>query len=102
MNNVIKIYCDGACLGNQKKNNIGGWGAILIFNDKIKKINGGEKNTTNQRMELTACIKALEAINQHNIQSKFTLIVHIYTIVCNKNGTKNGNKMVGKTQRKCQ
>lgn len=58
----IIIYCDGACSGNQFQNNVGGWGAALSFRDKHKEIYGGEKNTTNNRMELTACIKALEQI----------------------------------------
>ena len=101
MNNVIKIYCDGAFSGNQKKNNIGGWGAILIFNDKIKKINGGEKNTTNQRMELTACIKALEAIKstQYPIEI-YTDSAYLYNCMQQKwyekweqNGWKNSKKM---------
>ena len=66
-NNII-IYCDGACSGNQFGNNRGGWGAILKYKDKIKKIYDGEKNTTNQRMELTACIKALEQIKPTDIE----------------------------------
>lgn len=58
----IIIYCDGACSGNQFRSNAGGWGAILKYGDRIKEIHGGELNTTNQRMELTACIKALEQV----------------------------------------
>lgn len=58
----VIIYCDGACSGNQYRANTGGWGAILKYGDKIKEVYGGEPNTTNQRMELTACIKALEQI----------------------------------------
>ncbi len=58
----ITIYCDGACSGNQYSKNKGGWGAILIFKNKKKEICGGEINTTNQRMELTACLKALESL----------------------------------------
>jgi ribonuclease HI len=57
--NFVIIYCDGACSGNQFAQNKGGWGALLIFQDHTKEIYGGEINTTNQRMELTACIKAL-------------------------------------------
>jgi ribonuclease HI len=60
------IYCDGACSGNQFKTNKGGWGAILQHKDKTKEIYGGQRNTTNQRMELTACIKALEEIEEEN------------------------------------
>lgn len=58
----IVIYCDGACSGNQERNNRGGWGAVLKYKDRVKTIYGGEKNTTNNRMELTACIKALEQV----------------------------------------
>ena len=53
----IIIYTDGACLGNPGP---GGWAAIIIEHNKEKKIFGGEKLTTNNRMELTAAIKALE------------------------------------------
>ncbi|MBN1979982.1 MAG: ribonuclease HI [Chitinivibrionales bacterium] len=60
--NTITIYCDGACSNNQSKTNVGGWGAVLLFNDKRKEIFGGQRDTTNQRMELTACIKALESL----------------------------------------
>lgn len=57
------IYTDGGCRGNQSDNNIGGWGAHLSFNDHKHEIYGGVKNTTNNKMELTACIKALEVIH---------------------------------------
>ena len=49
-----KVYTDGACSGNP---GIGGWGVVIIKNDKIINLNGGENNTTNNRMELTAAIK---------------------------------------------
>jgi ribonuclease HI len=61
-NERIVIYCDGACSGNQYRNNAGGWGAILQHGGRVKEIHGGELNTTNQRMELTACIRALEQV----------------------------------------
>jgi len=64
----IIIYCDGACSGNQFQANRGGWGAVLKHGDKVKEIWGGEGNTTNQRMELTACIKALEQLKDPNIE----------------------------------
>ena len=54
---ITKIYIDGACVGNPGP---GGWAAIILFEDKKKEIFGGEKSTTNNRMELTAAIKALE------------------------------------------
>jgi ribonuclease HI len=63
----ITIYTDGACSGNQFDNNLGGWGAIVSWGHKQKQIHGGVKNTTNQRMELTACIKALEEIKVTHI-----------------------------------
>ncbi|MFQ3543508.1 ribonuclease HI [Halobacillus rhizosphaerae] len=63
----IIIYCDGGCRGNQHAENIGGWGAVLEYKGKTKELFGGEQNTTNNRMELTACIKALEAIKTKNI-----------------------------------
>ena len=58
----IIIHCDGACSGNQYRTNIGGWGAILQQGSRLKEIHGGERNTTNQRMELIACIRALEEL----------------------------------------
>ena len=55
----VEIYTDGACSGNPGP---GGWGAILIWNDHRKELNGGEALTTNNRMELMAAIQALEAL----------------------------------------
>lgn len=55
----VTIYTDGACSGNPGP---GGWGAILIYNSHRKELNGGERQTTNNRMELTAAIEALEAL----------------------------------------
>lgn len=63
----IVIYCDGACSGNQYDQNRGGWGAVLLYNMKQKEIFGGEKNTTNNRMELTACIRALEELKRTDL-----------------------------------
>ena len=56
----IKIYTDGACIGNPGP---GGWAAVIIEKDKNEELFGGEKMTTNNRMELTAVIKALEYCN---------------------------------------
>lgn len=55
----LRIYTDGACSGNPGP---GGWGAVLLYGDNKKEISGAEMNTTNQRMELLAVIKALEAL----------------------------------------
>ncbi|WP_444244234.1 ribonuclease HI, partial [Eubacterium sp.] len=57
----IEIYTDGACSGNPGP---GGWGAVLVYNGKEKELSGSEKNTTNNRMELTAVIMALNVLNQ--------------------------------------
>ena len=54
---IVTIFTDGACRGNP---GVGGWGAFLSYGDYEKAICGGECNTTNNRMELTAAIKALE------------------------------------------
>jgi len=56
---VVTIYTDGACSGNPGP---GGWGAVLLFKDQIKEISGGERETTNQRMEMQAVIGALNAL----------------------------------------
>ena len=60
---MIKIYTDGSCLNNPGD---GGWAAIINYNGKIIKIDGSEKNTTNNRMELMAPINALKKIDQNN------------------------------------
>jgi len=57
----IEIFTDGACLGNPGP---GGWGVILRYNDVEKELSGGEADTTNNRMELTAVIRALEALKE--------------------------------------
>jgi len=55
----IEIFTDGACSGNP---GAGGWGAILRYKDTEKELSGGEAETTNNRMELTAVIEALQAL----------------------------------------
>ena len=57
----VEIFTDGACSGNPGP---GGWGAILRYNGKEKELSGGENETTNNRMELTAAIKALSALKE--------------------------------------
>ena len=57
----VKIYTDGACSGNPGK---GGWGAILFYKDQMREMSGFEENTTNNKMELTAAIKALERLKE--------------------------------------
>ncbi len=57
----VDIYTDGACSGNPGK---GGWAAILVYNKREKELSGSAAETTNNRMELTAAIKALEALKE--------------------------------------
>ena len=66
---MIKIYTDGSCLSNPGN---GGWAAIININGEIKKISGNEKNTTNNRMELMAPIKALKYTNSKDPIEIFT------------------------------
>ena len=58
---MIKIYTDGSCLNNPGN---GGWAAIININDDVKKISGSVKDTTNNKMELMAPIKALQEIKE--------------------------------------
>ena len=57
----VTVYTDGACCGNPGP---GGWGAILDYKGKRKELSGGEAQTTNNRMELTAVIEALGALKE--------------------------------------
>ncbi len=58
---LVEIYADGACRGNPGP---GGWGALLIFEGRERELSGAEGLTTNNRMELTAVIQALEALKR--------------------------------------
>lgn len=91
----VKIYTDGACKGNPGP---GGWGALLIYNSTEKELCGGEENTTNNRMELMAAIKAVEAIKKsipidlytdsNYLRQGMTEWIHNWK----KNGWKNANR----------
>ncbi|MFA6243306.1 MAG: ribonuclease HI [Candidatus Hydrogenedentales bacterium] len=58
---AVEIYTDGGCKPNP---GVGGWGAVLLYGDKSRELSGGEENTTNNRMELTAAVRALEALKR--------------------------------------
>ena len=60
---AIEVFTDGACRGNPGP---GGWGVLLIIDGKESSLCGGEKDTTNNRMELTAAIKALEVFKEES------------------------------------
>ena len=61
MKKHVEIYTDGACSGNPGP---GGWGVVLRYGEREKELSGGEDQTTNNRMELTAVIKGLEALKE--------------------------------------
>tara|TARA_B100000686_G_scaffold343162_1_gene423513 strand:- start:2290 stop:2736 length:447 start_codon:yes stop_codon:yes gene_type:complete len=71
-----KIYTDGACIGNPGP---GGWAAIIIEENEKKELFGGEKLTTNNRMELTAAIKALEFCTKQDEKQLSLKQIKIYT-----------------------
>ena len=86
---ITHIYVDGACRGNPGR---GGWGVLLQAGTAKKELWGGEHETTNNRMELTAVIRALEALKRQ-------ASVHIHTdsqYVQKANGFTAGNGMAGK------
>ena len=68
-NQIVEIYTDGACSGNPGP---GGWGALLLYGENEKEITGGEFETTNNRMELTAAIEALNLLKRR-------CTVHLHT-----------------------
>jgi len=72
----VKIYIDGACVGNPGP---GGWAVIILLNNEKKEIFGGEKLTTNNRMELTAAIKALEYCSEQDAKQKSLKHIKIFT-----------------------
>jgi len=59
--NIVVIYTDGACSGNPGP---GGWGSVLMYNGHRRELSGGEAETTNNRMELMAVIRALETLKR--------------------------------------
>jgi ribonuclease HI len=72
----IKIYTDGACSGNPGP---GGWAAVILFENEKKEIFGGERLTTNNRMEITAAIKAIEYCNNKDTKQISLKQIQIYT-----------------------
>ena len=70
---ILRIYTDGGCSGNQESSNFGGWGAILEMSGHKKELWGGEADTTNNRMELTAVIEALKALKRDGLH------IHVFS-----------------------
>lgn len=92
----VTIYTDGACSGNPGP---GGWAAVLMYNEHRKEISGGEKDTTNNKMELLAAIKALDCLKNEcevSLYSDSAYLINsfekgwIYN--WNKNGWKTSDK----------
>jgi ribonuclease HI len=65
----VTVYTDGSCLGNPGP---GGWGVILRFGSHERELSGGEKNTTNNRMELQAALEALRALTEPCLVTLYT------------------------------
>lgn len=75
----VTIHTDGACSGNPGP---GGWAAILRYGRAEKELSGGERETTNNRMELTAVIKALEALREPCAVAVYTDSQYISRAIC--------------------
>ncbi len=92
---MIKIYTDGSCLGNPGN---GGWAAIIIEDEKITRIKGSKKDTTNNQMELLAPIKALKKIPKGSNVQIFTDSKYVKSGITEwiKNWKKNGWKTASK------
>ena len=74
----VTLYTDGACSGNPGR---GGWGAILIYGSYRKELSGGEQVTTNNKMELTAVIEGLKALNEPcevDVYSDSAYVVNVF------------------------
>lgn len=98
----INIYTDGACSGNQNESNLGGWGAILVYGEHTKELYGGEPNTTNNRMEMTALLEALRALKKDGqticVFSDSSYLLNCFREKWYVNWKKNGWKTAKKTE----
>jgi len=91
----IEIYTDGACSGNPGP---GGWGAVLLYKEHEKRISGGEKDSTNNRMELRAVSEALKTLKKPSELTIYTDSKYVmdgitkWIFSWKKNGWKTANK----------
>ncbi len=93
---TVDIYTDGACSGNP---GVGGYCAILMFNGKEKIVSGSEENTTNNRMELLAVIRGLEALKEVctvNLYSDSSYVINAFNEKWIDSWLANNWKTVGK------
>ncbi len=97
---TLNMYTDGACSGNQNETNTGGWGCILEYGDTKKELHGGELNTTNNRMELTAVIEGFKCLTRSGLTVRvFTDSSYVASCFINKwyiGWRKNGWKTAAK------
>ena len=77
----VRIYTDGACSGNP---GVGGWAAILIYNNVEKEIFGAVRDTTNNRMELTAVIEALKVLKEKCLVTIYSDSAYVVNAINNK------------------
>lgn len=94
----VTIYTDGACSGNPGP---GGWGAILMYKQHKSEISGGEKDTTNNRMEMMAVLQALSALKEPCEVDLYTDSAYIYNCFTKNwiyNWKKNGWKTSAKKE----
>lgn len=95
--NKVEIFTDGACKGNP---GIGGWGALLRYDEYEKEIYGGEVFTTNNRMELLAAVRALETLKRSCRVNLHTDSQYLKKVLVN--GLKTGKYVIGKLRQKNQ
>lgn len=93
---ILRIYTDGGCSGNQESSNFGGWGAILEMSGHKKELWGGEADTTNNRMELTAVIEALKALKRVGLHIHVFSDARMSPTVSGRSGTSHGKRTSGK------
>ncbi|MDO4568487.1 MAG: ribonuclease HI [Clostridia bacterium] len=94
---LVTVYTDGACSGNPGP---GGYGAVLMYRGKARELSGFEPNTTNNRMELTAAIKALKALREPCKVELYTDSAYLCNAFAKKwieNWQSNGWRTSGKT-----
>lgn len=91
MTESVVVYTDGACKGNPGP---GGWGVVLRYRGVLKTLHGGERNTTNNRMELMAAIQGLKALNRDCAVELYTDSQYVRKGITEwmKNWKKNGWK----------
>ena len=93
-----QIYCDGGCRGNQNDTNVGGWGAWLIWGETTRELWGGQPNTTNNVMELTAAIEGLRALTRDVPVDVYVDSAYVYNGITDwvhgwmRNGWRNSKK----------